>query len=83
MKKIDESYSNLVSKIEQIKNSANINHALLSEYELKLREMNDLKIKAVLDSNPNFCQLNSERVTPFFSKNGKGITTLWLHVGHS
>jgi hypothetical protein len=59
-------------KIEQLKNTATINHTLLSEYELKLREMNELKINAVLESNPNFCQLNSERITPFFLKMAKG-----------
>ncbi len=72
LKKVDESYNNLVSKIEQIKNTETINHTLLSEYELKLREMNEQKINAVLDSNPNFCQLNSERITPFFLKMAKG-----------
>ncbi len=71
-KKVDESYNNLIIEIEQLKNKATIDHIRLSEYELKLREMNEQKINAVLDSNPNFSQLNSERITPFFLKMAKG-----------
>ncbi len=71
-KKVDESYDNLVSKIESLKVNAIQNHSLISEYELKLREMNEIKINAMLESNPNFNQLNSERITPFFLKMAKG-----------
>jgi hypothetical protein len=34
--------------------------------------MNEIKINAMLESNPNFNQLNSERITPFFLKIAKG-----------
>jgi hypothetical protein len=79
-KKVDESYENLVSKIENLKKNAILNQNLISEYELKLREMNEIKINAVLEGNPNFNQLNSERITPFFLKitNGSQLSgSMW------
>jgi exonuclease III len=65
-KKINESYDNLVEKLETLKNDTYLNQDLISDCELKLREFNEIKINSVLEKNPNFAQLNSERITPFF-----------------
>jgi hypothetical protein len=72
-KKVDESYENLISRIDNLKQNAIQNQTLISECELKLHEMNEIKINAVLEGNPNFNQLNSERITPFFLKMAKGL----------
>jgi hypothetical protein len=79
-KKLNESYDNLIEKLTELKGNATQNYVLISECELKLHEINDLKINAILSKNPNFAQLNSERITPFFLKMARGssqVNSMW------
>jgi hypothetical protein len=52
--------------LQDLKGTFPQNLILISECELKLREANEVKINSILEKNPNFAQLNSERITPFF-----------------
>ncbi len=65
-KKLNEGYENLIEKLTELKGNVTQNYVLISECELKLREINEIKINAILGKNPNFAQLHSERITPFF-----------------
>ena len=40
--------------------------------EIKLREINNIKIRGILEKNSNFDTLHSERVTPLFLKMARG-----------
>jgi hypothetical protein len=73
-KKINESYNNLLEKLEQLKSDSVTNLQEISDCELKLCEINEIKINSILSKNPNFAQLNGERITPFFLKMAKGST---------
>jgi hypothetical protein len=71
-KKINESYNNLLEKLDRLKIDTINNLKEISDCELKLREINEIKINSILSKNPNFAQLNGERITPFSSR--------WLKV---
>jgi hypothetical protein len=61
---------NLTSSLEKLKTNFQLNFDEISQLELKLRDINDLKNNAIIENNPNFPTLNGERITPFFLKNG-------------
>jgi len=50
------------------------NFDAISDLELKLHEINENKVNAILEKNKNFENLNGERITPFFSKMVKEST---------
>jgi hypothetical protein len=79
-KKLNESYDNLIEKLTELKGNVTQNSVLISECELKLREINEIRINAILSKNPNFAQLNSERIMPFFLKMARGsslVNSMW------
>jgi len=49
-----------------------VNFEKISELELTLREINDIRVNSILEKNSNFDQLHSEKITPFFLKMVKG-----------
>jgi len=65
-KKISESYVALNKKITALKSNMIANFEEISKLEIKLRDINDLKINSILGKNCNFDQLHNERITPFF-----------------
>jgi hypothetical protein len=73
-KTINLSTNNLKSKLTELKANFTVNFDEISELELKLREINDNRINAILEKNKNFENLNGERITPFFLKMVKGFT---------
>jgi hypothetical protein len=71
-KTINKSTLSLISRLKDMKANFPANFETISELELKLREINDIKLSATLEKNANFSTLNSERITPFFLKMAKG-----------
>jgi hypothetical protein len=64
----------LVERITNLKENFVANFETISDIELKLREINENKVNAILEKNKNFENLNGERITPFFLKMVKGST---------
>jgi hypothetical protein len=56
----------LVERITNLKENFVANFETISDIELKLREINENKVNAILEKNKNFENLNGERITPFF-----------------
>jgi IMP cyclohydrolase len=71
-KTINISYKKLTEKIVEFKKNYNENSNDIAELELKLREINEIKINAILEKNKNFDNINGERITPFFLKMVQG-----------
>jgi hypothetical protein len=71
-KTLNVSFKSLSEKLDKLKKNYEVNFDEISNLENKLREINDAKIRSVLEKNPNFDTLNGERVTPFFLKMAKG-----------
>ncbi len=72
-KTVEKSTKELISCILELKKN---NFEKISELEIKLREINDIKIRGILKKNSNFDTLHSERVTPFFLKWPEGHKAL-------
>jgi hypothetical protein len=64
-KTLNESYEQLIKKLNELKIDVSANFVQISELELKLHDINEAKINALLEINKNFLNLNSERITPF------------------
>ncbi len=62
----NESYDNLLKNIDVLKASYTENFTEISELELKLREINEIRINSILEKNCNFDKIHGERITPFF-----------------
>jgi exonuclease III len=71
-KTITKSFTALNKKIMSLKQNFEQNFTEICELELKLREINEIKINSILEKNPNFDTIHSERITPFFLKMAKG-----------
>ncbi len=65
-KTVNESYDNLLKSIDVLKASYTENFIEISELELKLREINEIRINSILEKNCNFDKIHGERITPFF-----------------
>jgi len=71
-KKVNENYEYLVKKLGILKQDVRTNFTEISQTENILREINDIKINAILEKNKNFDLLHSEKITPFFLKMASG-----------
>jgi hypothetical protein len=71
-KTITKSFTALNKKILSLKQNFEQNFTEICELELKLREINEIKINSILEKNSNFDTIHSERITPFFLKMAKG-----------
>jgi hypothetical protein len=71
-KKINESLDNLITRFTELQVNYVQNFDEISRLELKLRDIQDLRNNAVIESSPNFAMLNGERITPFFLKMARG-----------
>jgi hypothetical protein len=49
-----------------------LNSTEIVELEMKLREINEIKINAILEKNKNSENIHGERITPFFLKMVQG-----------
>jgi hypothetical protein len=65
-KTVESSTKKLTLRLLDLKRNLKDNFNEISELELKLREISDLKISSILEKNVNFDTLHSERITPFF-----------------
>ncbi len=73
-KTVNQSLNNLIERLTVLKENFEANFDEISDLELKLREINENKVNAILEKNKNFENLNGERITPFFLKMVKGST---------
>jgi exonuclease III len=71
-KKVNESLENLNEQLKTLKLAYKQHFDEISRLELKLRDIQDLKNNAIIESSPNFATLNGERITPFFLKMARG-----------
>jgi hypothetical protein len=55
-----------------LKKIYSVNSTEITELEMKLREINEIKINAILEKNKNFENIHGERITPFFLKMVQG-----------
>jgi hypothetical protein len=67
-KKINESLENLNKQIKTLKSNYKQHFEEISRLELRLRDIQDLRNNAIIESSLNFATLNGESITPFFFK---------------
>jgi hypothetical protein len=71
-KTINANVKKISDELAALKKNYVLNFEKISELELKMREINDIKVSSILEKNSNFNTLHSEKITPFFLKMAKG-----------